>query len=48
LITAIALFTLSTVQAVINLILGAAEIDDIDIPYHDLNKAAAIIYGVNK
>jgi len=46
LVTAIALFTLSTVQAVLNLVLGAAEIDDIDIP-DNVNRAANIIYGVN-
>jgi hypothetical protein len=48
LVTAIALFTLSTVQAVINLVLGAADIDDIDIPYDQLVDATTIIYGVNK
>jgi len=47
LVTAIALFTLSTVQAVINLVLGAADIDDIDIPYDQLVDATTIIYGVN-
>ncbi|KAJ7605466.1 hypothetical protein DFH06DRAFT_1150561 [Mycena polygramma] len=47
LVTAIALFTLSTVQAVLNLILGAADIDNIDIPYDNINRAAGIIYGVN-
>ncbi|KAJ7904187.1 hypothetical protein B0H13DRAFT_1881676 [Mycena leptocephala] len=48
LVTAIALFTLSSVLAVINLTLGAAEIDEIDsIPYDQLNQAAMIIYGVN-
>ncbi|KAF7362566.1 hypothetical protein MVEN_00604900 [Mycena venus] len=47
LVTAIALFTLSTVQAVINLVLGAAEIDYLDIPQHNINRAGGIIYGVN-
>jgi hypothetical protein len=48
-VTAIALFTLSSVLAVINLTLGAAETDEIDsIPYDQLNQAAMIIYGVNK
>ncbi|KAJ7744611.1 hypothetical protein B0H16DRAFT_987434 [Mycena metata] len=45
--TAIALFTLSTVQAVINLVLGAADIDNIDIPYDQLVNATTVIYGIN-
>ncbi|KAF7359788.1 hypothetical protein MVEN_00703900 [Mycena venus] len=46
--TAIALFTLSTVLTVLNLVLGAAEIDDIDsIPSENIQNAAMIIYGVN-
>ncbi|KAJ6592867.1 hypothetical protein B0H19DRAFT_1224644 [Mycena capillaripes] len=47
LITATALFTLSTVQAVINLILGTWEIEDFDAPFDKLEKAGDIIYGVN-
>jgi hypothetical protein len=48
LVTAITLFTLSTVQVVISLILAAADIDGIDIPYHQLLVATTIIYGINK
>ncbi|KAJ6526930.1 hypothetical protein DFH09DRAFT_1285751 [Mycena vulgaris] len=47
LVTAITLFTLATVQAVINLILGAADIDGIDIPYDQLGTADMMIYVVN-
>ncbi|KAJ7189069.1 hypothetical protein C8R46DRAFT_34471 [Mycena filopes] len=47
LVTAVALFTLSSVEAVINLILGSAEIDDLDIPFDRLEDAEDIIYGVN-
>ncbi|KAJ7770336.1 hypothetical protein B0H14DRAFT_349761 [Mycena olivaceomarginata] len=47
LVTAIALFTLATVQAVINLVLGAAEIDDIDLPYDQLVDANSVVYVVN-
>ncbi|KAF7362545.1 hypothetical protein MVEN_00602600 [Mycena venus] len=47
LVTAIALFALSTVQAIINLVLGAADIDDIDIPYDQLVDATTVIYAVN-
>ncbi|KAF7350778.1 hypothetical protein MSAN_01639000 [Mycena sanguinolenta] len=46
LVTAIALFTLSTVQAVLNLVLGATEIDYLDLPFDKINRAAEIIYGV--
>ncbi|KAJ7671203.1 hypothetical protein B0H17DRAFT_195558 [Mycena rosella] len=47
LITAITLFTLSTIQAVINLVLGASDIDGIDIPYDRLVNANTMIYVVN-
>ncbi|KAJ7819307.1 hypothetical protein B0H13DRAFT_2682583 [Mycena leptocephala] len=47
LVTAITLFTLSTVQVVISLILAAADIDGIDIPHHQLLVATTIIYGIN-
>jgi len=46
LVTAVALFTLCTVQAVLNLVLGAAEIDYLNMPVHSINRAANIIYGV--
>ncbi|KAJ6478200.1 hypothetical protein C8R45DRAFT_1006760 [Mycena sanguinolenta] len=46
LVTAIALFTLSSILTVLNLVLGAAEIDDIDgIPSDSIQNAA--IYGLN-
>ncbi|KAF7350785.1 hypothetical protein MSAN_01639700 [Mycena sanguinolenta] len=45
-VTATALFTLCTVQAVLNLVLGAADIDYIDIPYHKIARAGDSIYGV--
>jgi hypothetical protein len=48
LVTAIALFTLCTAQAVLNLVLGAADVDYLDIPYGYIDDAANIIYGVNK
>jgi hypothetical protein len=48
LVTAIVLFTLSTVQAIINIILGAADIDNIDIPYDQLFLAMGMIYVANK
>jgi len=47
LVTAIALFTLSTVQAIINLVLGAADIDNIDIPYEHLVNVTTVVYGIN-
>ncbi|KAJ7926171.1 hypothetical protein B0H13DRAFT_1089558 [Mycena leptocephala] len=47
LVTAIVLFTLSTVQAIINIILGAADIDNIDIPYDQLFLAMDMIYVAN-
>ncbi|KAJ7023357.1 hypothetical protein C8F04DRAFT_1134553 [Mycena alexandri] len=47
LVTAAALFTLSTVQAIINLVLGAADIDNIDIPYNLLVNVNTVIYGIN-
>ncbi|KAJ6484643.1 hypothetical protein C8R45DRAFT_931093 [Mycena sanguinolenta] len=47
LVTAISLFTLCTIQAVLNIVLGAAEIDDIGIAYHQINMASDTLYGVN-
>ncbi|KAJ7824307.1 hypothetical protein B0H14DRAFT_3469437 [Mycena olivaceomarginata] len=47
LITAIALFTLCTAQAVLMLVLGAGDVDYLDIPYDHIEDAANIIYGVN-
>ncbi|KAJ7893418.1 hypothetical protein B0H14DRAFT_890958 [Mycena olivaceomarginata] len=47
LVTAIALFTLATVQAVINLVLGAADVDGIDLPYDQLVVATSVVYVVN-
>ncbi|KAJ6497279.1 hypothetical protein C8R45DRAFT_982473 [Mycena sanguinolenta] len=47
LVTAIALFTLATVQAIINLVLGAADIDDIDIPYQQLVDGTDVVYAIN-
>ncbi|KAJ7688318.1 hypothetical protein B0H14DRAFT_2653294 [Mycena olivaceomarginata] len=46
-VTAIALFTLSTAQVVINLVLGAVNLHEIDIPFIQLHYAATIIYGIN-
>ncbi|KAJ6477062.1 hypothetical protein C8R45DRAFT_934688 [Mycena sanguinolenta] len=48
LVTAIALFTLVTVQTVITLILGTGEIEDFDIPYRQLGDATDVIYTINK
>ncbi|KAJ7213045.1 hypothetical protein GGX14DRAFT_446149 [Mycena pura] len=47
LVTAIVLFTFSTVQTVINLVLGASDIDNIDIPYHQIFLANAEIFTFN-
>ncbi|KAJ7829225.1 hypothetical protein B0H13DRAFT_1916621 [Mycena leptocephala] len=48
LVTAIALFTLSTVLTVLNLVLGTAEIDEMaSIPYQKVQDAAFIIYAIN-
>jgi len=47
LVTAIVLFTFSTVQTVINLVLGAADIDNINIPYHQIFLANAEIFIFN-
>ncbi|KAJ6594685.1 hypothetical protein B0H19DRAFT_1096454 [Mycena capillaripes] len=47
LVTAITLFTLATAQTVINLVLGAADIDDVDVPYDQLSLADMTIYVVN-
>ncbi|KAJ7268112.1 hypothetical protein B0H12DRAFT_1067888 [Mycena haematopus] len=46
--TAIALFTLSTLQTIINIILGAANVDDINIPYDQLFYADNMLYVANK
>jgi len=45
--TVITLFTLSTVQTIIVIILGAADIDGIDIPYDNLFLANNMIYVAN-
>ncbi|KAJ7441595.1 hypothetical protein B0H11DRAFT_2204682 [Mycena galericulata] len=47
LVTAIALFTLSTIQTIFNIILGAADVDDIDIPYNQILLADSMIYVAN-
>ncbi|KAJ7750601.1 hypothetical protein B0H16DRAFT_1842729 [Mycena metata] len=47
LVTAIALFTLSTVQTVICLILGSIYIDDLNLPFDKLVTANTILYAVN-
>ncbi|KAF7350800.1 hypothetical protein MSAN_01641600 [Mycena sanguinolenta] len=47
LVTAIALFTLATIQAVINLVLGAADIDNVDIPYEQLLDVTDVVYALN-
>ncbi|KAJ7438208.1 hypothetical protein B0H11DRAFT_2293977 [Mycena galericulata] len=47
LVTAIALFTLSTIQTIFNIILGAADVDDIEIPYNQILLADSMIYVAN-
>jgi len=47
LVTAIALFTLSTVIVILTLILGAARIDSVDLPVPELLFTVNIIFGVN-
>ncbi|KAJ7466901.1 hypothetical protein FB451DRAFT_1259467 [Mycena latifolia] len=47
LVTAITLFTLATVQTVFNLVMGASEIDGIDVPYDQIDTANTMIYVVN-
>ncbi|KAJ7836615.1 hypothetical protein B0H13DRAFT_1120689 [Mycena leptocephala] len=47
LVTAIVLFTLASVQTVLNLVLGAADIDGINVPYDNLSLANGMIYVVN-
>jgi hypothetical protein len=47
LVTAIALFTLSTVQLVLTLVLGASDIDGVSIPYDNIEYTLNILYGVN-
>lgn len=47
-VTATTLFTLATVQVVITLVLGAAELREIYIPLQRLREATGIIYGFNK
>ncbi|KAJ7319347.1 hypothetical protein DFH08DRAFT_390918 [Mycena albidolilacea] len=47
LVTAISLFTLSTIQTIINIILGAADVDNINIPYDQLFYADNMIYVAN-
>jgi hypothetical protein len=49
LVTAIVLFTLSTVLTVLNLVLGTAEIDEMaSIPYQKVQDTAFIVYAINK
>ncbi|KAJ7869735.1 hypothetical protein B0H14DRAFT_3440479 [Mycena olivaceomarginata] len=48
LVTAIVLFTLSTVLTVLNLVLGTAEIDEMaSIPYQKVQDTAFIVYAIN-
>ncbi|KAJ7154137.1 hypothetical protein C8R46DRAFT_1118781 [Mycena filopes] len=47
LVTAIALFTLSTIQMMLNIVLGAADVDGIDIPYDNILLANSMLYAVN-
>ncbi|KAJ7453171.1 hypothetical protein FB451DRAFT_1520346 [Mycena latifolia] len=47
LVTAISLFTLSSIQAIFNIILGSADIDGIDIPYDNIAMANNMIYIAN-
>ncbi|KAJ6563609.1 hypothetical protein DFH09DRAFT_1158494 [Mycena vulgaris] len=47
LVTASLLFTLSSIQAIFNIILGSADIDGIDIPYDQLALANNMIYVTN-
>ncbi|KAJ6616631.1 hypothetical protein B0H10DRAFT_1378588 [Mycena sp. CBHHK59/15] len=47
LVTAISLFVLCTAQSIINLVLGAADIDNINIPYDHLVLANTLIYVTN-
>ncbi|KAF7350817.1 hypothetical protein MSAN_01643400 [Mycena sanguinolenta] len=47
LVTAIVLFILATVQVVITLVMGAGEIDYLDIPFHQLGDATDVLYTVN-
>ncbi|KAJ6469248.1 hypothetical protein C8R45DRAFT_1016475 [Mycena sanguinolenta] len=46
-VTAIALFTLATIQVVLDLVLGAVTLGDSDIPYSRLQNAGVIIYAIN-
>jgi hypothetical protein len=47
-VTAISLFTLSTIQTIINIILGAGDVDNINIPYDQLVYADNMIYVANR
>ncbi|KAJ6497281.1 hypothetical protein C8R45DRAFT_124524 [Mycena sanguinolenta] len=47
LVTAITLFTLATVQTVIQIVKHAGDIDDLDIPFDQLDAAKNVIYTVN-
>jgi len=47
LVTAISLFTLCSIQAIFNIILGSADIDGIDIPYDNIAMANNMIYVAN-
>jgi hypothetical protein len=48
LVTTIALFTLASLQTVLNLVLAAADIEGIDVPHDNLILADGMIYVVNK
>lgn len=47
--TAIAMFVLSTVETILNLVLGAADVDEsVSIPYDQINNASGFIFVTNK
>jgi hypothetical protein len=48
LVTAIALFSISTTQSVINIVLGANDIDGVDVPYDVLSLADMTLYVINE
>jgi hypothetical protein len=48
LVTAIVLFSISTTQTVINIVLGANDIDGVDVPYDALSLADMTLYVINK
>jgi hypothetical protein len=47
LVTAIVLFSISTTQTVINIVLGANDIDGVDVPYDALSLADMTLYVIN-